>query len=308
MGAPPKLSDIDRAALGRFVAERGGEGDAETLAAWLAADPQHEKAYARIETLWSSAAFAGAAKDARPRRARAAAGAAGMALCLGIVTAGAFQLSGTILAWPTDYSAPVGDIAAMVLDDGSRVVLDSGSAIDVAMDSNRREIRLVRGRLSITVADDARPLRVLSGDAVIRDIGTRFAVSREDGGEHVAVAEGVVELRAHDGNRALVLHAGEGGALAGGRIGPVRRINELEAFGWTDGRLYFSRRPVGEVIDELRRYHRGWIVVANDRAADLPISGGLDLKDPVAAMEELARLSGARLSRVTDRILILSEK
>lgn len=300
-----KLSDIDQTALRWFVADRGGDADAAELADWLAADLRHRQAYERIESLWGSSAFAGAVKRARPRRARAVAATATMALCLAIVTAGSLRLSGTTLAWPADHSASVGEIAAMTLDDGSRVVLDSGSAIDVSMDGDRREIRLRRGRLSIAVADDARPLRVLSGDAEVRDIGTRFTVSHMDDGEHVAVGEGIVELRAGDGNRALVLGAGKGGSLVGGKLGSAQRINELEAFGWTDGRLYFSNRPVGEVVEELRRYHRGWIVVANDRAASLRVSGGLSLEDPATAVTELARLSGTRLSRVSNRILIL---
>jgi len=306
MVAPTNLSDIDREALAWFVAGRGDKpSDAAALSAWRAADPLHDKAYLRVEALWGSAAFAGAARAARPRPARAAIRTTGMALCLAIVTAGGLRLSGAIIAWPADHSAAVGEIAALRLDDGSRVILDSGSAIDVSMDRGHREIRLVRGRFSIAVADDERPLRVLSGDAVIRDIGTRFDVARRVDGEHVAVAEGLVELRANGESRAILLRAGEGGSLVNGKIGPAHRLNELESFGWRDGRLYFSNRPLGEVVDELRRYHRGWIVVSNDRAAALRVSGGLDLHDPAAGMEELARLSGARLSRVTDHLLVL---
>lgn len=305
MGSAPTLSEVDQAALGWFVAARGGDADAAALADWRSADPRHEQAYARIERLWGSAAFAGAVKRARPRAGRTAAGAAAMALCLAVITTGSLRLSGATLAWPADHSAPVGEIAVMRLDDGTRLILDSGSAIDVSMDRDRRDIRLLRGRVSIAVADDERPLRLLSGDAVVRDIGTRFFVSREEDGEHVAVAEGIVDLRASGESRALLLGAGEGGALKSGRLGSARRINELEAFGWTDGRLYFSNRPLGEVVEELRRYHRGWIVVTNDRAASLRVSGGLSLDDPAIAMKELARLSGTRLSRVTDRLLIL---
>lgn len=305
MGPLPTLSDVDQAALGWFIAARGGHADPVALAEWRSADSRHEQAYARIESLWGSAAFAGAVKRTRPHRKRAAAGAAAMALCLAIITTASLRLSGTTLAWPADHSAPIGEIAAIQLEDGTRVILDSGSAMNVSMDRDRRDIRLLRGRLSVAVADDERPLRLLSGDAVIRDIGTRFSVLRDEDGEHVAVSEGIVDLRASGESRALILGAGESGALKDGRLESARRINEIEAFGWTDGRLYFSNRPLHEVVEELRRYHRGWIVVTNDHAASLRVSGGLSLHDPATAMTELARLSGTRLSRVTDRILIL---
>lgn len=303
--AQAKLDEVERTALAWFVADRGGDADTASFSAWLASDPRHADAYARIETLWGSAAFAGAAKRARPRNGRTATAAVALALCLVFGSGTALKLTGTAIAWPADHSTAVGEIAAATLDDGTRILLDSGSAVDVAMKGGQREIRVLRGRAFIAVAEDRRPLRVLSGDAVIRDIGTRFAVSRTDDGEHVAVADGLVELREARGDQARTIGPAQASALSGDTLAAVRPINPLETFGWTRHRLYFSNRPLGDVAAELRRYHRGWIVIANDQAATLPISGGLSLDDPAAAMAELARLSGTRLTRVTDRILIL---
>ncbi|MFC4256197.1 FecR family protein [Croceibacterium xixiisoli] len=305
MTAPQQLSDIDQAALSWFVANRGDDADAPGFARWQAADPRHGDAYARIENLWGSASFAGAAKRARPRhRGVAAATTLGLALCLTLGMGAGLRLTGTTLAWPADHATWVGQIAATTLADGSTVTLDSGSAIDVVMTDKGREIRVLRGRVFVAVAPDDRPLRVLSGDAEIRDIGTSFSVMRDDAGEHVAVADGVVDIGTPAAG-ARIVRAGQAGALVAGQLTPVRAINTLESFAWTQQRHYFSNQPVAAVADELRRYHRGWIVIANDRAAGVRISGGLNLSDPVAAMEELARLSGTRLTRVSDRVLIL---
>jgi transmembrane sensor len=305
MAQPPQLSDIDRTALAWFVANRGDDADAAAFDAWRGADPRHAAAYARIEDLWGSSAFVGAAKRARPRTARAAVATAALAVCLALSTGMALRLTGTTIAWPADRATAVGEIASTTLDDGSQVLLDTDTAIDIAMDGEKREVRLLRGRAFITVAADRRPFRVLSGEAVIRDIGTRFAVTHAANGERVVVAEGMVELRARDGRQTRNIGAGQGGTLSGGTLSPAQPINPVQAFGWTRHRLYFTNKPLGEVAEELRRYHRGWIVIGNDRAARLPISGGLNLDDPVAGMAELARLSGTRLTRVTDRILIL---
>ncbi len=310
MAAPQQLSEIDRAALGWFVANRGDDADQAGFEHWQAADPRHGDAYARIEQLWGSSAFAGAAKRARPRnRAAAAATTLGLALCLMLVTGAGMRLTGHVLAWPADHATPVGQIAATTLADGSRVTLDSGSAIDVAIGPDGREIRLLRGRIFVAVAPDDRPLRVLSGDALIRDIGTSFSVGRDEGGEAVAVADGLVEISAGSAPQgtasAAMIRAGQGGALQRGRVIAAHAINPLESFAWVQQRHYFADQRLGDVAAELRRYHRGWIIIANDHAADVRISGGLNLADPVAAMEELARLSSTRLTRVSDHLLIL---
>ncbi|MBY8825218.1 FecR family protein [Sphingomonas colocasiae] len=300
------LSPTDARALSWFVANQAGD-DPQGFEAWRAADPRHDAAYARIERLWGSSALAGAARRVRPgRRTRAATTASALALCLFAVTGIGLRLTGTQIAWPADHATAIGEIATARLDDGTLVTLDSGSAIDADIGGDRREIRLLRGRAFVTVAKDARPFRMLSGDAVIRDIGTRFAVARGAAGEQVAVEEGVVELRATaDAPARAVLGAGQASAARGAGLAPVHAIEPFEAFGWTRGRLYFSGRPLGDVVDELRRYHRGWIVVANGDAATMRISGGLRLDDPDAAMAELARLSGTRITSIAGRILIL---
>lgn len=301
-----QLPAIDARALSWFVANQAG-GDSKDCDAWRAADPRHDAAYVRIEQLWGSPALAKATKKARPARQRQiVAMTAAVTLCLFTSTTIGLRLTGNQIAWPADHSTSVGQIASTRLDDGTLVMLDSGSAIDVNLTDERREVRLLRGRAFIDVAKDERPFRLLSGDAVIRDIGTRFAVAREGGREHVAVQEGIVELRAAAADtKNVVLHAGMQSSAVDGSVMAPSPVKPFETFGWTRQRLYFSDRPLGEVVTELRRYYRGWIVVANNDAAAMRISGGLNLEHPDAAMAELARLSGMRITRVAGRILIL---
>jgi len=301
------LAPIDARALSWFVARQAGDADDGAFEAWRAADPRHATAYARVERLWGSAPFARAARRVKPASGRRKAAAATAAtLCLMAGTLATLRLTGMPIGWPADHGTRIGEIASVRLDDGSMILLDSASAVDVAINGDRRDVRLLRGRAFVIVADDPRPFMIRSGDAEIRDIGTRFSVAREGGRETVAVEQGVVDLRpASDARSHVVLRAGQASAARDGELAPVRTIAPLQAFGWTRKRLYFSQRPLGEVVDELRRYHRGWIVLANRAAATMPISGGLSLADPDAAMRELARLSGTQILRLPGHILVL---
>jgi transmembrane sensor len=77
------------------------------------------------------------------------------------------------------------------------------------------------------------------------------------------------------------------------------------ALAWHDGRLIFRDQPLGHVLHDLARYHRGWIIVANDRLKDLNVSGNYRLDDPVRIVESLAAATGAEMIRLTDDFIVL---
>lgn len=302
------LAIADREALAWFVRNQV-EADADpAFDAWCAVDPRHEQAYERVEQLWGSDALGAAASKLKTRRAasKLASVALSMALlfCAGVTT---LKLQGIAPGLPADHATRIGEFAATTtLEDGTRVTLDSGTAIDVDYSDDARRVKVRSGRVFVAVAPDARPFSITSRDAVIHDIGTSFSVDRRGDGTMVAVRDGEIELRPSEASdqRRRVL-AGQRGGLSRSGFLPVEAGDDLQDFGWTQRRLYFSDRPLREVVAELRRYHRGWIVLGDDRIAAMRISGGLRLDDPAAGMAELARLSGGRLTRVSDAVLIL---
>lgn len=303
-GSRPGQDRLEREALSWFVRNQQQAEPDSGFDAWRTADPRHDNAYARIERLWNSAAFGAAAARLPRRRPRKAMSAAlSIVIALG-GTAMTMRLTGTPFAWPSDHATRTGSVTETRLADGSLVTLDTASAIDMTYTVDARRIDLKHGRVFVTVAADHRPFSIVADGAVIRDIGTRFSVEKRDGAVLVAVRDGIVDM-AGEGGAHLRLVAGQRSGVSGSRLHAVSAANPFVEFGWTRHRLYFSDRPLGEIADELRRYHRGWIFIVNDRIAQTRISGGLDLDNPAAAVQELARLGGASLSRVSDRLLIL---
>lgn len=79
-----------------------------------------------------------------------------------------------------DYSAAIGQYRELTLADGTRVVLNTDSAIDVLFDASQRLIRLRRGEILVHTAPDnrvpSRPLRVTTGEGQMQALGTRFTV------------------------------------------------------------------------------------------------------------------------------------
>jgi len=87
----------------------------------------------------------------------------------------------------------------------------------------------------------------------------------------------VVEIAA-PGAEPVRLTAGHGAAYGDGGL-RVRPADTESETAWRRGKLIFNRRPLGEVMGEFGRYHRGRIVVAGEDLRDLEITGVFDVAD-----------------------------
>lgn len=96
------------------------------------------------------------------------------------------------------YTTPSGQRASITLPDGSQVVLNAGTRLEVPSDFNRNQRRLkLSGEALFSVQHNSTaPFTVVAGDNEVRVLGTRFVVRRfdTDSVTLVAVKEGKVEV------------------------------------------------------------------------------------------------------------------
>ena len=77
------------------------------------------------------------------------------------------------------YSTDVGERRSVNLPDGSTVLLDSRSLLQVDFTARTRQVELVHGQALFSVIHDPqKPFLVRAGATVIRDIGTQFDVKQ----------------------------------------------------------------------------------------------------------------------------------
>jgi len=289
-----------------WFARLRAETDAETHAAfarWRDADPAHAAAYAQIEALWrdpdlTAALFAGPVKIATlwARWLHRAAAAAILLLGVGAL----LQFSGAGETLLADHTAGSGLPQRVALKDGSQLLLDAGTAVDVEYSGAARRVILRRGRVLADVQPEtARPFTVAAGDTTAQALGTVYAVARDDRGAAVSVRAGEVLVTA-PGQAGQVLQAGQWLAAGGAR--PVAAGD----FAWTENRLVFTDRPLGAVLAELDRYWPGMIWVRDADLAALPVSGSYRLEDPPAVVAALAAATGATVASYAGRLLILT--
>lgn len=316
---PPSQDFPDTAEdwLARLLSPECGHNDYAAFEDWLAASPGNALAYADAErihrlagALAADPVLAGTTRrpvaSVRPvrrkRRLPALAWAAVLLLALG----GGFGLwLGLQRAAPVGYATVIGEQRQVDLPDGSRLLLDTDSSVQVAYERSRRRVELLRGRLQANVARDAsRPFVVVSGAGSVRALGTVFQVEQQDGTTLIRLLEGRVAVDTHrTGADAPSLELRPLQQLsydADGRLGAAESIDRSVAEGWTRGRLVFKERRLADLLAEVNRYSRNHLTLAEPALGEIRISGVFDARDQASLVEALHRGWGLQARRAAN--------
>jgi transmembrane sensor len=207
------------------------------------------------------------------------------------------------------FETAIGEQRSVVLSDGSLVTLNTSSSIEVRMLTDRRTVQLLAGEALFDVAHDtARPFDVVAGATTVRAVGTQFDVDRRPRATTVTVVEGRVAVitsssdfrPAHESR--LPLAAGEQVTL-GPRVSsrPVR-ADTGTAVAWTQRKLIFAHRQLGEVAAEFNRYNRQSIDIRSAELRSQEVSGVFQANDPGSFLTFLARLPDVRIEKSPDNL------
>lgn len=309
--ARPALNPAEREAL-RSAAQwyarlsSGIESESDHLGwqRWHNADPLHRHAWQQVESVRQmvegvpGTVAASALNHSRESRRRV------LRQLLVLAGVGALGWSGWDSLWRSALMAShhtgVGEQRRVALADGSQVLLDSQSAVDVRFDAERRLLRLLSGRVLVETAVDglARPFLVDTTQGRIRALGTRFTVQAEAQFCEVAVLEKAVEVRPAASDQVLRVDAGQQLRFDRARLGKPWQSDATVA-SWRTGSLIAIQRPLGELLEELSRYRHGWLR-CDPAIAGLKVSGAFPLDNTDRALAALESGFGLRIVRRTD--------
>jgi len=320
---------------------KAGAEELAALARWRASSPGHDRAYREALELWQDAGDALAepeavpqAKDSSaegsaqagppfhavarrqslagplpPRQAAASRRPANRRRYLSIAATVLLGLAGAIWNCPRltdpllhDYHTLPGELRQVRLEDGSRVLLDTDSALDVAFDGTARRVRLARGQALFQVAaEPGRPFEVEAADGVAQALGTVFDVRLEGKSMAVVVQEHAVAVRSRTARfpGEVRVETGERLAFSGARTVPRPEQAELgEATAWQRHKLIFDGRELSAVVEELNRYASGKILIADPSLRQRKVTGVFSTDEPEAslrAIQSTLQLRGTRL-------------
>lgn len=182
------------------------------------------------------------------------------------------------------YETPVGGQSKITLADGSSVILNTNSLLDVNFSGKCRDVHLRRGEAYFDVVHDkARPFTVYANHYVVRDIGTAFDVHLSKAGlVEVGVTKGSVEVTPADRGRVSgpakspsVIVAGQNIVL-GETVERAKVVSTPDLgrkLAWRQGQLIYTGQPLSEVLADVSRYSDIKIELADPALGDLPVGG-----------------------------------
>ncbi|MEE4362101.1 MAG: FecR domain-containing protein [Pseudomonadales bacterium] len=316
---------------------RQGEEDfgvdgAAALAAWLKASERHRDAYRRLTSTWEAAEVLRELDDiadsvevpapdalwSPARRGALLAMAAALLLAVGVVQFGV--LPQRPQPDPSrDYVTAVGEQRTIDLADGTVVRLNTDTALSVHLADDARRVRLLQGEAFFEVAHDPdRPFTVSSRAGSVRAVGTAFATRLKDREVlEVTVAEGRVEvtfqsdqpdLAAAPQSAPVEVAAGNTVLYSRDRqeVAPASETEIDRKLSWRDGVVIFAGESLRTVVDDVSRYTDLEISIADERLESLPIGGYFRVGETEALFESLELVFGINVERVGDGRIVLS--
>ncbi len=199
--------------------------------------------------------------------------------------------------WMADLRTGTGEQRRQRLSDGTLLVLDTATAVDVAFDGTTRLLILRGGNLHVTTGKDPRPLIVRSAQGDLRALGTRFAVQQLEAGTRLSVYEHAVAVRPGSQASETVVASGNEVFIDGHGVSPTRRLR-AEDEAWSQGRLIVDGWSLAQLLAELQRYRPGYLGCA-PQVARLRVSGTYPLDDIDLALQAVELSLPVRLQRYT---------
>lgn len=258
---------------------------------WRCAHPDHECAWQRVISLnadlhsrFQALPARGAAFNTLENSAQRLGRRQALKLLSGVLVMG----SSAYLAkdfipwqqWNADFSTGIGERRGFVLADGTRLRLNTDTAVDQDFSPSQRLIRLNKGEILVTCgaggANAATPLRVSCQHGVFEGHSGRFVVRQEAGRARVSVMDGSILIRS-PGNASVTILAGQSYFVNGQQAERIPQL-DMDPGAWADGLIVTRDMRLGEFLAEVGRYRRGYLGCTQD-IADLRLSGVFRLED-----------------------------
>lgn len=302
--------------------------------AWQARSVRHRLAFERCTDTWQevaglslATAYAGQGCEVQERRAGwwrpGARGAQPVLAFIAVLLCGLWM-------WPPwrlgdVYDTGVGEQRVVVLEDGTRLSLNTATKVRVSLGATRRTVAVDEGEAMFEVAKDAmRPFVVLAAGTEVVATGTAFSVrlgsAPSESGLTVTLLEGEVLVReqgegAHARLPPAVLAPGQ--RLRVSRPGlvssdPQKAHTVLDrpplahTLAWRRGEVALDDQPLQEAVAEMNRYLAVPIVLVGWKGADGPrVSGLFRIGDGLGFARAVADLHGLSLRECADRLELL---
>jgi transmembrane sensor len=284
------------------------------LRRWLQANPENARAFELATEVWEESQQLRSVVPFRPlhhveHRPRWGAMVAAFACVLAMIIVGIvwFQNAGVV-------ATAVGEQRQLVLEDGTRVFLNTDTRIVVRYDERTRRVELRRGEAFFNVAKRSDwPFVVVAGDRQVKALGTCFVVRKEAERLAVTLVEGSVVVspvlpalpeQAQPTIDAFKLAAGQRLTFDAGSVARLDTPSIEQTTAWRRGQVILDDTPLQAAVIEMNRYSETKLIVADPDAAALPINGLFQAGDSTHFANAIAQAYGLVVSERGTEIVL----
>jgi len=267
---------------------------------WLSRSDLHQQAWSELEIMQQKLQLVPQATIGLVREKLPSAKRRRLLQMLGLaaVTGGTVPVvrqSDTWQALASDYRTHTGQQEKIRLADGSQLIMNTSTAVDIVYSAHERKLVLHEGEIFINTAPDkahARPLLVQTRHGTATALGTSFNVRLKQHETRVSVYEGAVRLLSNNGLHRLTIADGMQAGLLPDALTKAKANGSENA--WLDGKLVAEQLRLGDFLDELSRYRMG--VIRYDQAvANMVVSGVFPLMDSERVLQSLLQALPLRI-------------
>jgi len=289
----------------------------QQAAQWIKRSPSHRRAFVEAEQLLLDMGEAMMLKESRlnlqatrPKKPFYRHYRLRILAVASLVLALVLPISDITASWFSDYYTGVGEQKSITLADGSWVMLNTDTALSVTYSATGRRLILKRGEAVFHVAADRnRPFEVVTDTAMIKALGTVFAVATTGELTRVTVEEHAVSVKGRQEQTYAInaqIKAGQQAVYDSdhGLQAPVA-VDSAQSAAWQRGKLIFKNQPLATVVAELDRYFPGRIVIIHEPLTNLRVSGVFPINDAVATLKMIEHTLPLRVSRLTPWLTLL---
>lgn len=199
-------------------------------------------------------------------------------------------------SWVADHQTAIGEQRTLTLADGSKLHINTDSAVDVDFNPHQRLVTLHRGEIYLESGHDAlaRPLWVQTSHGRLVALGTKFIVRTEKNRSYLGVTEGAVDAIPKENiHQNLIVHAGHEVTFNAYQMSDAALLND-NASAWVEGAIYADHMPIEQFIEEIGRYRKG-ILQCDPSVAGIKVSGAFQLNDPDRILDALQKTRPVRV-------------
>ncbi len=208
------------------------------------------------------------------------------------------------------YQTAKGERQTVQLADGSQIILNTDTQLNVHYGFTSREVNFIQGEALFSVIhDEKKPFTVTAAKGVIEDVGTRFNVYQHDSQVAVTVLEGEVQITTAENPTPRHITAGlQTSYNAQGQISPLEKTDVNNVTAWQTGKLIFKKQPLHEVLAQLARYHDVELQLSENTIQNLSVSGTFPADNLNLALNSISTALPIKFTQTGERTVLISGK